>query len=79
LAVDLDMPYASLHAWVRRGWVRARKVEEAAGMVAAAADAEEMSRLHKLRDHRREYPHRTPTADLTTPRLKASRSRRTQN
>ena len=77
LAVDLDMPYASLHAWVRRGWLRARKVEEAASMVAVTADAEEMSRLRQLRDDRHEYPHRTPSAELTTPRLKASRSRRT--
>jgi hypothetical protein len=78
LAVDLDMPYASLHAWVRRGWLRTRKVEGAAGMLAAAADAEEMSRLCELRDHRREYLHRTPPTELTTPRLTASRRRRTQ-
>ncbi|HZW33249.1 MAG TPA: recombinase family protein [Isosphaeraceae bacterium] len=79
LAVDLEMPYASLHAWVRRGWLRARKVEEAAGMVAVTADAEEMSRLRQLRDHRREYPHYSPPAELTTPRPKTSRPRRTQN
>lgn len=79
LATDLDMPYASLHAWVRRGWLRARKLEEAAGMLAVATDAEEMSRLRELRNHRREYPHRPPPADLTTPRLRASRPCRTQN
>ena len=78
LAVGLDMAYASLHSWVRRGWLRARKAEEAAGMLAVAANAEEMTRLRELPDHRRDYPHRSPPAELTTPRAKASRPRRTQ-
>jgi DNA invertase Pin-like site-specific DNA recombinase len=75
LAVDLDMPYPSLHSWIRRGWLRARKIKEAGGMLAVAVTAEELSRLRELRDHRREYPHKTPPTSLTTPRIKTSRVR----
>jgi hypothetical protein len=67
LAAELAMPYVSLHAWIGRGWVVARKVA-AAGMQAVWADRRELGRLRRLRDQRREDPHVPPPAQLTTPR-----------
>ena len=79
LAVDLDIPYASLHAWSRRGWLQARKVKEAGGMLAVVVTREELARLRALRDHRRDYPHHSPPTSLRTPRPKPFRQRRSQN
>ena len=73
------MPYPSLHVWNQRGWLRVRKIKEAGGMLAVVVTAEELSRLRELRDHRREYPHKTPPTSLTTPQIKISRERRSQN
>jgi DNA invertase Pin-like site-specific DNA recombinase len=79
LAVDLDMPYASVHAWIRRGWLSARKVTEAAGMLAVVVNRAEMSRLRNLRNHRRECPHHTAPSALTTSAVRASGPHRSQN
>ena len=68
LAAELTMPYVSLHTWIGRGWVVARKVADAAGMQAVWADRRELDRLRRLRDHRREHPHVPPPAHLATPR-----------
>ena len=65
LASEVGIRYVSLHAWIRRGWVRARKVPSAAGMQAVSADTQELRRFRRLRDHRREHPYRPP-ADLIT-------------
>jgi DNA invertase Pin-like site-specific DNA recombinase len=68
LATELAMPYVSLHAWIGRGWVVARKVADAAGMQAVWADRRELDRLRRLRDHRRDHPYAPPPAQLVTPR-----------
>jgi DNA invertase Pin-like site-specific DNA recombinase len=65
LAAEVGIRYVSLHAWIRRGWVRARKVSSAAGMQAVWADTQELRRLRQLRDHRQAHPYRPPPADLT--------------
>jgi hypothetical protein len=68
LAAELTVPYVSLHAWIGRGWLIARKVADAAGMQAVWADRRELDRLRRLRDHRRDHPHVPPPAQLATPR-----------
>lgn len=53
LAVELKMPVATLHRWIRVGWGEARKVAQAHGQWALHADELELKRLAKLRDYRR--------------------------
>jgi DNA invertase Pin-like site-specific DNA recombinase len=67
LATELKMPYASLHAWIRRGWIVTRQIAEAGGMHAATVTAQEIARLRRLRDHRKQSPYEKPTLALTTP------------
>jgi hypothetical protein len=50
LAVELRMPMISLYAWLRRGWVRARRIEEHSRKPwAIFADPQELARLRALR------------------------------
>jgi hypothetical protein len=50
LAAELGMPMISLYAWLRRGWVRARRIEEHPRQPwAIFADAQELARLRALR------------------------------
>jgi hypothetical protein len=51
LAEELSMPVITLHSWIRRGWVTARKVLEvgAQGVWVIQADAAELQRLRALR------------------------------
>jgi DNA invertase Pin-like site-specific DNA recombinase len=51
LAEELSMPVVTLHSWIRRGWVTARKVLEvgAQGVWVIQADAAELQRLRALR------------------------------
>jgi hypothetical protein len=67
LAVKLAMPIATLHRWQRVGWVASRKVTEAGGRWAIYADADELVRLHRLRDEPRGWPQPYPT-ELITPK-----------
>jgi hypothetical protein len=67
LAMQLDMLPATLHTWVYRGWVLARKVATAGGMLAIQANEAELERLRALCDHSRQFPHRSPPAILKTP------------
>jgi hypothetical protein len=48
LARELRMPAGTLHGWIRRGWVEARK-QESSGRWIVRADEEEMERLRQLR------------------------------
>jgi hypothetical protein len=50
LARELKMPVVTLNGWLRRGWVRARRID---GKWAVIADELELQRLHQLR---REHP-----------------------
>lgn len=50
LAAELEMPMITLFAWLRRGWVSARRVEEHSRRPwVIAADAQELARLRALR------------------------------
>jgi DNA invertase Pin-like site-specific DNA recombinase len=73
LAAELAMPTATLHRWQRVGWVTSRKVTEAGGRWAIYADADELVRLHRLRDAPRGWPQPYPT-ELITPKPKTNES-----
>jgi hypothetical protein len=68
LARELAMPQPTLHCWVRRGWVRARKLPGAGGRWVLWADAGELDRLRRLRGYRRSWPDEPYPPELTTPR-----------
>ena len=67
LAKKLSMPIATLHRWQRVGWVTSRKVKAAGNRWAIFADAEELIRLHRLRDSPRGWPVPYPV-ELTAPK-----------
>ena len=69
LAAELSMPIATLHRWQRVGWVLSRKVTTAGGRWAIYADAEQLQRLHRLRDSPRSWPQPYPT-ELIIPKPK---------
>ncbi len=77
LAAKLAMPIATLHRWQRVGWVASRKVAEAGGRWAIYADAEELVRLHRLRDAPRGWPQPYPT-ELITPKQKLDETETTK-
>ena len=68
LCRELGMPQPTVHCWVRRGWIRARKLPGIGGRWVLWADAEELDRLRRLRAYRRTWPDETYPAELTTPR-----------
>ena len=49
LAAELNMPTISLYAWLRRGWVKGRRLEEPTKPWVIHADAQELARLRALR------------------------------
>lgn len=50
LAAELEMPMISLYAWLRRGWVRARRIEQHPRKPwVILADAQELARLRAFR------------------------------
>jgi DNA invertase Pin-like site-specific DNA recombinase len=67
LAAKLKMPIATLHRWQRVGWVNSRKIPQAGGRWAIYADADELDRLHRLRESARGWPQPFP-AELITPK-----------
>ena len=69
LATKLAMPIATLHRWQRVGWVASRKVTEAGVRWAIYGDADELVRLHRLRNAPRGWPQPYPT-ELITPKTK---------
>jgi DNA invertase Pin-like site-specific DNA recombinase len=73
LAAKLAMPIATLHRWQRVGWVASRKVTEAGGRWAIYGDADELVRLHRLRDAPRGWPQPYPT-ELITPKPQSNDS-----
>jgi DNA invertase Pin-like site-specific DNA recombinase len=68
LCRELAMPQPTVHCWVRRGWVRGRKLPGAGGRWVLWADAEELARLRRLRAYRRSWPDEPYPPELTTPR-----------
>jgi DNA invertase Pin-like site-specific DNA recombinase len=68
LSRELGIPQPTVHSWIRRGWIRGRKLPGVGGRWILWADAEELDRLRRLRAYRRTWPDETYPAELTTPR-----------
>jgi hypothetical protein len=71
LAHVLDTPLSTIHAWRRRGWIRARKCHGWPDRWVCYADHSELQRLQQLRDYQRPVPHQPYPAALTTPFYKS--------
>ncbi|HYO57491.1 recombinase family protein [Archangium sp.] len=52
LARELEMPVVTLYGWIRRGWLKNRRVN---GQCVALADREELRRLRRLRNRNLAY------------------------
>jgi DNA invertase Pin-like site-specific DNA recombinase len=67
LSRELGMPQPTVHCWVRRGWVRGRKLPGVGGRWVLWADAEDLDRLRRLRAYRRSWADEPYPPELTTP------------
>ena len=74
LARHLNLPSPTLYSWMRRGWVEARQLAGPAGRWILWADAEELTRLRKLRAAPRTWYNRPQAADLTVPKRRKGNS-----
>jgi DNA invertase Pin-like site-specific DNA recombinase len=70
LARHLEMPQATLHRWIRVGWVQARKLPTPGGHWVVWADADELDRMARLRKWPRGWSDEPVLADLTTPKAR---------
>jgi DNA invertase Pin-like site-specific DNA recombinase len=70
LARELAMPQATLHRWIRVGWVHARKLPTAGGHWAIWADADELVRLGRIRTSPRGWSDEQMFAQLTKPKAR---------
>jgi DNA invertase Pin-like site-specific DNA recombinase len=70
LARDRAMPVATLHRWVRVGWVHARKLPSPGGHWAIWADADELDRMSRLRACPRDWSHEQIFVQLTKPKAR---------
>jgi DNA invertase Pin-like site-specific DNA recombinase len=70
LARHLGMPQATLHRWLRVGWVQARKLPTPGGHWALWADADELERLARLRTCPRGWSDEPVLAELTKPKTR---------
>ncbi len=70
LARHLQMPVATLHRWLRVGWVQARKLPVAGGHWVIWADAEELDRLRRLRTCPRGWSDQPLLKELSTPKAR---------
>jgi DNA invertase Pin-like site-specific DNA recombinase len=68
LARKLGMPQATLHRWVRVGWVRARKLPTPGGYWVIWADAAELDRMSRIRTCSRGWSEEHIFAELTRPK-----------
>jgi hypothetical protein len=68
LARKLEMPQATLHRWVRVGWVHARKLPTPGGHWVIWADADEMDRMTRLRTCPRGWSNEHIFVQLTNPK-----------
>lgn len=73
LARKLQMPQATLHRWVRVGWVHARKLATPGGHWAVWADQDELERLSQLRTCPRGWSEEPVLAKLTKPKDRDSK------
>jgi hypothetical protein len=70
LARKLEMPPATLHRWVRVGWVHARKLPTPGGHWLIWADADELDRMTRLRTCPRGWSDEPVLAQLTKPKAR---------
>lgn len=70
LARKMDMPQATLHRWVRVGWVQARKLSTRGGHWVIWADADELDRMARLRTCPRGWSDEPVFAKLTKPKAR---------
>jgi DNA invertase Pin-like site-specific DNA recombinase len=68
LARELGMPPATLHRWVRVGWVHARKLPTAGGQLVIWADADERDRMIRIRTCPRGWSDEEILAQLIKPK-----------
>ncbi len=67
LARELNIPQPTIHSWLRRGWISARKLPGALGRWILWADPAELARLRRLRACPRGWSDEPYPAELTTP------------
>jgi DNA invertase Pin-like site-specific DNA recombinase len=72
LARKLDMPPATLHRWIRVGWVHARKLPIPGGYWVIWADADELDRMARLRTCPRGWSDESVLGELTKPKDRAT-------
>ena len=68
LAAELNVPKNTLHAWIRRGWVRHRKLAGYRAPCVCWVDGEELRRLRQLRKMPHGWWDPPLPAELTTPK-----------
>jgi DNA invertase Pin-like site-specific DNA recombinase len=73
LARQLGMPQATLHRWIRVGWVEARKLPTPGGQWAIWADAGELERMRRLRNCPRGWSEEKTLDELKKPRGREKR------
>jgi DNA invertase Pin-like site-specific DNA recombinase len=71
LARKLTVSYATVRRWITRRWVNCRRSPQH-GYHLLWADADELERLRRLRDHGRSYPKIPSPPALTTPKQRPS-------
>jgi DNA invertase Pin-like site-specific DNA recombinase len=72
LAGKLEMPQATLHRWIRVGWVHARKLPTPGGQWVIWADADELDRMARIRTCPRGWSDEDVFAQLTKPKARAT-------
>ena len=70
LAQKLEMPQATLHRWIRVGWVQARKLPTPGGHWVIWADADELDRMTRLRTCPRGWSEEPVLEQLTKPKAR---------
>jgi DNA invertase Pin-like site-specific DNA recombinase len=68
LARELEMPPATLHRWVRVGWVHARKLPTPGGQWVIWADPDELDRMNRVRTCPRGWSDEDVFAELIKPK-----------
>ena len=67
LARALSMPQPTIHTWIARGWIRARKLPGVHGRWILWVDDQELDRLKRLRASGRSWADQPYPPELTTP------------
>jgi hypothetical protein len=78
LARELTVSYGTVRRWIAQGWVHCRRTPQLAYHL-IWADADELNRLRRLRDHGRTYPRIPTPAELTRPKRRPSAAASSKN